>query len=190
MKKKWMFGLLLLVLLFGVQTPLVHSDMMEEGSMDMKGGQKLMLMEGIAGKGAKGEALVKDSGSDQKEVSLMMTGLKPNSVYTVELTNMKPKMDMMGIGEGDYSFKSDDRGRGHYTAMVPADNWHRWQRLEVYFHPDGNPKGMKKMELALSADLKMEKSGLMEGKKGMKEKEKTKDRMEMKEMQDTGEMMK
>jgi hypothetical protein len=180
MKKRMMCSPFLLLLLLGTQTPLAYSEMMA-AQMGMMGEQKLMLTAGPAGKGAKGEAVVKDSGTDQKEVSLMMTGLKPNSVYTVELTNMKPRMEMLSIGEGDYSFKSDDQGNGHYTARVPADELSRWQRLEVYFHPDGNPKSMKKMEIALSADL------MMVEKKEMIEKDKTKD---MKEMQDTGGMMK
>jgi hypothetical protein len=80
--------------------------------------------------------------------------LKASSVYTVWLVNMKPKMDMTGVGEGDYSFKSDDKGNGDFTGSVSASELDKWQMLEIAHHPDGNPRNMKKMGITLKADLK------------------------------------
>ena len=62
--------------------------------------QKIMLKADKAAKGAKGEAVITDSKAGQKEMTITMTGLKPNSVYTVWLVNMKPKM---GEGQGSLS---------------------------------------------------------------------------------------
>lgn len=94
--------------------------------------EKIMLKADKAGKGAKGEAMIKEMG-DQREIAITMTGLKPNAVYTVWLVNMKPKMDMMGMGMGDYSFKSDDKGNGSYTATVSAMELAKWQMLEIAY---------------------------------------------------------
>ncbi len=67
---------------------------------------------------------------------------------------MKPKMDMIGVGMGDYSFKSDDKGNGHYSANVSAAELEKWQILEIAYHTDGDPKNMKKMGIALKADIR------------------------------------
>ena len=116
--------------------------------------QKMTLKAGPHGKGAKGEAVIKDKEQGQKEIIISVSGLKPNEVYTVWLVNMKPKMDMAGVGEGSYSFKSDDKGNGHYTGTVSSAELEKWQVLEIAHHPDGDPKNMKKMGIALKADLK------------------------------------
>ncbi len=118
------------------------------------GEQKIVLKTGPAGKGAHAEAMIKDVEQGQKEITINFKGLKPNAVYTVWLVNMKPKMDMTGIGPGDYSFKSDDMGNGHFSATVSAAGLGKWQMLEVAHHPDGDAKNMKKMMIALKANLK------------------------------------
>jgi len=153
-----------------------HGEMMEKeqgmmGKESMMGEQKMALKADSAGRGAEGEAVIKESGNGNKEITLHMTGLKPNSIYTVWLVNMKPKMDTMGIGEGDYSFKSDEKGMGQYSAIVTADELHKWQVLEIAYHSDGNAKNMKKMGIALKVMLKMEKGGMMDEKKGMMKKD-------------------
>ncbi len=116
--------------------------------------QKMTLKAGPDGKGAQGEAVIKDKEQGKKEITVSASGLKPNSVYTVWLVNMKPKMDMAGVGTGDYSFKSDDKGNGHYAGTVSSAELEKWHVLEIAHHPDGDPKNMKKMGIALKADLK------------------------------------
>ena len=121
------------------------------------GEQKITLKADKAGRGAKGEAVITDGKAGQKEMTITMTGLKPNSVYTVWLVNMKPKMDMLGVGTGDYSFKSDGKGSGNYTATISDAELGKWEMLEIAYHPDSDAKDMKKMQIALTAPVKMKK---------------------------------
>lgn len=121
------------------------------------GQQKIALKADKGGKGAKGEVTIADAKSGQKELTVTMSGLKPNSVYTVWLVNVKPKMDMAGVGTGDYSFKSDEKGAANYSAIISSAELEKWQMFEIAYHPKGNAKDMKKMEIALSAPIKMEK---------------------------------
>lgn len=122
-----------------------------------EGQQKIALKADKAGKGAKGEVAIADAKAGQKEITITMTSLKPNSVYTVWLVNMKPKMDMIGVGSGDYSFKTDDKGTGNYSAAISNAELEKWQMIEIAYHPDGDAKDMKKMQIALSGPVKMGK---------------------------------
>lgn len=90
----------------------------------------------------------------EKEVRITAQGLKPNEVYTVWLVNMKPKMDMAGLGEADYAFNSDSRGNGSYTGTISARELDKWQQLKIAHHPDGKSKNMKNIGSALEANLK------------------------------------
>jgi hypothetical protein len=122
-----------------------------------EGQQKIALKADKAGKGAKGEVAIADAKAGPKELAITMTGLKPNSVYTVWLVNMKPKMDMAGVGTGDYSFKSDAKGAANYSATISSAELEKWQMFEIAYHPDGDAKDMKKMQIALSGPIKMGK---------------------------------
>lgn len=124
------------------------------GSLAHAAEQKIALQAGPDGKGSHGQAVITDKAPDQKEIAIEVNGLTPNSVYTVWLVNMKPTMDMIGVGVGDYSFKSDDKGNGRYVATVAAEELGKWQALEIAHHPDGDPKNMKTMGIALKAELK------------------------------------
>ena len=119
------------------------------------GEQKVALKADKAGKGASGAVVIVDKGSDQKEVAITAKGLKPNSVYTVWLVNMKPKMEMAGLGGGDYTFKSDDKGNASYSATIGSADLSKWQLIDLAYHPSGDPKNMKEMEnTALLGKLK------------------------------------
>jgi hypothetical protein len=121
------------------------------------GEQKIALKADKGGKGAKGEVAIADTKPGQKELTITMSGLKPDSVYTVWLVNMKPKMDMAGVGTGDYSFKSDNKGVAKYSATISSAELEKWQMFEIAYHPDGDAKDMKKMQIALSGPIKMAK---------------------------------
>jgi hypothetical protein len=121
------------------------------------GEQKITLKAEKAGQEARGQVVITDGKAGQKEIAISMTGLKPNSVYTVWLVNMKPKMDMLGVGTGDYSFKSDGKGTGSYAAAISNAELEKWEMLEIVYHPDGNAKDMKKMQIALNGSVKMMK---------------------------------
>lgn len=112
--------------------------------------QKIALM----GTDVQGEATIKDNGKSE-EIVIHVTGLKPGGVYTVWLVDKGTGgMDMAGVGKGDYSFKSDGKGTGHYAASMATDELKKWRMLEIAYHPDGNPKNMMKMDIALKASLK------------------------------------
>ena|SRR5437016_4570987 len=122
-----------------------------------QGQQKVALKADKAGKGAKGEVTIADAKAGQKELTITVSGLRPNSVYTVWLVNMKPKMDMAGVGSGDYSFKSDEKGTANYSATIPSAELEKWRMFEIAYHPNGDAKDMKKMEIALSGPIDMGK---------------------------------
>lgn len=106
---------------------------------------------------ASGEVVIKDMVMDQKEITINMKNLRSNAIYIVWFVNMKPDMKMAGIGAADYSFKTDSEGDGQYMATVPASEIEKWELIEVAYHPDGNPKNMDNIKVALKAKLK--KSG-------------------------------
>ncbi len=143
-KRNWALGIILVFTVF-VMSALAANE------------QKITLKADKARQGAKGEVVIADGKAGQKEITISMTGLKPNSVYTVWLVNMKPKMDMLGVGTGDYLFKSDGKGIGNYTATISNAELEKWEMLEIAYHPDGNAKNMKKMQIALSGPIKMGK---------------------------------
>ena len=126
------------------------------------GEQTIVLEAGPVGEGAQGEVVITNNGQDQKEITINAMGLKPNAVYTVWLVSMKPsliplvkpKMEKTGLGEGDYSFKSDDTGDGHYAGAISTTELEKWQMLKIAHHPDGDATNMKNMGIALNADLK------------------------------------
>jgi len=140
-KRNWALGIILVVTVF------VTSAM-------AAGEQKIALKADKAGQGAKGEVAIADGKASQKEIAISMTGLKPNSVYSVWLVNMKPKMDMLGVGTGDYSFKSDGKGIGNYTATISNAELEKWEMIEIAYHPDGDAKNMKNIQIALMAPSK------------------------------------
>ncbi len=117
------------------------------------GMQRLPLTPGPDGGGAKGEATIIDKDAATKEIIVAAGGLKPHATYTVWVVNTKPKMEMAGVGTGDYAFKSDAGGRGQFIGAFPAADLAKWRVLEVAHHPDGNPKNMKNMKVVLSGEL-------------------------------------
>lgn len=116
--------------------------------------ERIALQAGPDMRGARGEAVLRDLGSGEKEVVITAQGLKPNEVYTVWLVNMKPKMDMAGLGAGDYAFTSDARGNGTYRAEASAAALGKWQLIKVAHHPDRNPRNMENIKVALEGKLK------------------------------------
>lgn len=116
--------------------------------------ERIALQGGPDMRGARGEAVIGDVGTGKKEVVITAQRLKANEVYTVWLVNMKPKMDMTGLGTADYAFTSDARGGGSYTATVSGAELRKWQLIEIAHHPDRNPRNMDKMGIALKGDLK------------------------------------
>ncbi|MDW7709931.1 MAG: hypothetical protein SCH98_05610 [Deferrisomatales bacterium] len=107
--------------------------------------RRLSLMADQAGKGATAEAVITDKGGDQTEVVITAIGLKPGAVHTVWLVNMKAKMDMAGLGTGDYSFRTDEKGSARYAATISPSELKKCQLQEIAYHPSGDPKNMHEM---------------------------------------------
>lgn len=97
---------------------------------------------------ASGSAVISDT-----HIDINATGLSPNSVYTVWFVNMKPKKQETGAGQPPYMFKTDAKGHGTYSAPLKESPHGAWQTLMIVEHPNGDPRDMKNMVGALSAEL-------------------------------------
>ena len=122
-------------------------------SLSWAADRTLSLLPDKAGKGASGEVVIRDTDTGQKEIAITVRGLKPEGVYTVWFVNMKPKMDMAGIGTPDYVIKIDNKGSGTDRATVSASELEKWQVIEIAYHKSGDPKDMKKIAAALAGHL-------------------------------------
>lgn len=101
----------------------------------------------------KGTATISDAGEGKKQITIEASNLKPDSTYTAWFVNEKAGKDMSGVGTGDYSFKSDAKGNGKYTAVVPSSEIESWDSLVIAYHPDNNPSNMENISTALKGDL-------------------------------------
>lgn len=115
--------------------------------------KKIKLKPGIEMPKAEGKVEITDA-DGKKKVHLTVEYLRPNAIYTVWLVNEKPKMDMAGLGTGDYSFETDGKGEGHYFADISADDLAKWQVMKIAYHPDGDAKNMKGIKIDLEGMLK------------------------------------
>ncbi len=115
--------------------------------------QTIHLSADKAARGAGGEVVIRDTDAGQKDIAITVKGLKPRGVYTVWFVTMTPKMDMAGIGAPDYVIRIDEKGSGTYHATVSAADLSKWQIIEIAYHPTGDPSDMKKMGIALKAEL-------------------------------------
>ncbi|HBG46554.1 MAG TPA: hypothetical protein DDW94_06130 [Deltaproteobacteria bacterium] len=115
--------------------------------------EKLTLEAEPAFREASGEALIRDARAGQKEINIQASGLRPNSVYTLWFVSEEAGKNMAGVGRADFSFKSDDRGNAKYSATVSAAEIRKWDKIEVAYHPDGNPRNMANIDIALIGDL-------------------------------------
>ena len=92
--------------------------------------------------------------SNDTNIEIDAKGLKPDSVYTAWFVNAKPNKRQAGAGQPPYMFRTDSNGNGSYAAVLKESPYGKWQMLMVVLHPNGNPKDMKNMVGALSANLK------------------------------------
>ena len=86
------------------------------------------------------------------EVTVDVSGLKPNAVYTVWLTREAPSR-LKGLGVGDYAFRTDAAGNGRFVASVPDGEMLRWDVIEIAHHPNGGPADLDNAQVALRGDL-------------------------------------
>ena len=118
-------------------------------SFASQAGEKISLMATKKHPNAGGTAVINDT-----NIQIDAGGLKPNSVYTAWFVNTKPKKHETGAGQPPYMFKTDAKGNGSYSASLGESPYGKWQMLMIVLHPNGDPKDMKNMVGALSANLK------------------------------------
>lgn len=102
----------------------------------------------------RGDLTVRDMSNypGQKEIAVDLSGLEPNSVYSVWLSK-EGTNDLKGIGVKDHAFRSDAQGKGRFITSIPEGEFERWDTLEVAFHPQGDPKNINNAEIAAKADI-------------------------------------
>jgi len=86
-------------------------------------------------------------------LELKAKDLKPNSVYTVWWVNTQPEMEIAGVGQAPYSFKTNRKGAGTFKAKVDSSPFGQWQMLKIIRHTTGDPQDMQSIEDALWAPL-------------------------------------
>ena len=118
-------------------------------SLASQAGEKISLMATKKHPSASGTAVINDT-----NIEIDAKGLKPDSVYTAWFVNTKPQKNQTGAGQRPYMFRTDSNGNGSYAAALKESPYGKWQMLMVVLHPNGNPKDMKNMVGALSANLK------------------------------------
>lgn len=112
-------------------------------------GERISLMATKKHPNASGAAVI-----DNTSIQIDAQGLEPNSVYTAWFVNTKPKKHEAGAGQPPFMFKTDSKGNGSYTAPLSESPYGKWEMLMIVLHPNGDPKDMKNMVGALSANLK------------------------------------
>lgn len=113
-------------------------------------------MESVLWEEARGEALIEDLASGtKKKITLLVENLVPDSVYTVWFVNEEPKVDVEGVGDtGANNFRTDADGKGVFKARVEGSAVEAWQKLEVAYHPEGDPREPANLRIALIGELR------------------------------------
>lgn len=108
--------------------------------------------------GASGVAIFRSEGFNPMEYSLGLTvyGLKPNSVYSVWLTDGKYGAEgKEALGIGTNHFTTNGSGTGRYVTLASYLKVRPWRSIEVFYHPDQDPKNTKDMSSALKGTLRI-----------------------------------
>lgn len=102
-------------------------------------------------KDLKGDITITDEGRDQRRLDLNLSGLQPNSVYTLWFAGEK-EGQRSTVGK-ESTFRSDATGKATFSTVVSENDIDRWDKFQVAYHPDGNPKNFKGSVNLLSGDL-------------------------------------
>lgn len=103
---------------------------------------------------AKGMVYIKLAGFVPSDRLLVVetSHLKARSIYSVWIIDKRSgKREPLGI-TGQNHFKTNASGIGHYTDHT-TEYILGWNRLEVAFHPGGDPSNTKDMMVVLWGDL-------------------------------------
>lgn len=118
--------------------------------------KRFVPLKDTTGIGASGEVTIERMGfmPAQRELSIDVFRLKPNSTYSVWLTNVKPELSRHALGVDVNHFRTDGGGKGRYVTTTSEYDLSHWRYIDIYLHPDNDPKNTKDMALSLRGDLK------------------------------------
>lgn len=102
---------------------------------------------------AEGEVVITDVENEEKEIRVVASGLRPNSMYSVWLIDETPMLGELGIGSGDLTFETDSEGNGSYTVRLPSRQFKDWDKIEILHHPNNDTEDVEGAELALLGNL-------------------------------------
>lgn len=102
-------------------------------------------------KDARGEITISEESREQRRLEVNLTGLEPNAVYTLWFTGER-EGQRATVGK-ESTFRSDSTGKAVFSTVVSENEIEKWDRFEVAYHPDGNPKNLKGSINLLSGDL-------------------------------------
>lgn len=112
-------------------------------------------MESVLWEEARGEALIEDLGPGTMEITVNVENMAPGSAYTVWFVNEEPRVEVEGVGDsGANSFWTDSEGKGVFKARVEGHVVEAWQKLEVAYHPEGDPREPANLRIALVGELR------------------------------------
>jgi uncharacterized alpha/beta hydrolase family protein len=94
--------------------------------------------------GAKGTAVIDTkTGTD---ITINISGLKPDEVYTAFFVNVKSQM-FQGVGPEPHVLAVNPDGTVNFQGTIEKDSYIRFVRLAIYLNPEGkpiqNPLGVK-----------------------------------------------
>ena len=92
----------------------------------------------------KGNAIIDTkSGTD---ITIEISGLRPNEIYTAFFVNIKSKM-FEGIGQEPYTLPVDDHGTVSFKGKIKKDIYKSYTKLGIFVNPGKkpikNPLGVK-----------------------------------------------
>lgn len=102
-------------------------------------------------KDAKGDITITEAGADQRRLELQVSGLEPNGVYSLWFAGEKAGQ-RSSVGK-EATFRTDSAGKATFSTVVSENDILKWDKFQIAYHPDGNPKNLKSALIPLSGDL-------------------------------------
>ncbi len=102
---------------------------------------------------ATGNATIQHVGpEDQMRIDLKLSGLEPDGVYSVWLSEKEAGKQSPAAAKG-ISFKSDTKGNAEISAVLDKGAIEKSDQINIAYHPDGEAKNTEMAILLLSGDL-------------------------------------
>lgn len=88
-----------------------------------------------------------------RSLEVELRGLQPGGVYTVWVVHDRPREEK-GLGPRPHSFTADALGNGSYRAAFSVDDRAKWQLVEIFFVPGGNPSEERDRKVILYGPIR------------------------------------